>query len=110
MPEVTEKKSTQITAEKNPVTSANPGITATANTAADKKSPGLSFRRFFTKPVVSPYEEVEWELRASSSAVNSTSLVQSSKNCWEIYSSKRSSNLAVETIAVAQILNFRKKS
>ncbi|MEP6645252.1 MAG: vitamin B12-dependent ribonucleotide reductase, partial [Acidobacteriaceae bacterium] len=63
MPEVTEKKSTQATAEKNPVTSANPGITATANLAADKKSPGLSFRRFFTKPGVSPYDEVEWELR-----------------------------------------------
>ncbi len=28
-----------------------------------KKPPGLSFRRFFTKPGVSPYNEVEWELR-----------------------------------------------
>ena len=28
-----------------------------------KKAPGLSFRRFFTKPGVSPYDEVEWELR-----------------------------------------------
>jgi ribonucleoside-diphosphate reductase alpha chain len=27
------------------------------------KAPGLSFRRFFTKPGVSPYNEVEWELR-----------------------------------------------
>ncbi len=30
---------------------------------AKKKSPGLAFRRFFTKPGVSPYNEVEWELR-----------------------------------------------
>src|SRR5271157_1245658 len=28
-----------------------------------KKGPGLAFRRFFTKPGVSPYSEVEWELR-----------------------------------------------
>ncbi len=28
-----------------------------------KTAPGLSFRRFFTKPGVSPYDEVEWDLR-----------------------------------------------
>jgi ribonucleoside-diphosphate reductase alpha chain len=28
-----------------------------------KKAPGLSFRRLFSKPGVSPYDEVEWELR-----------------------------------------------
>jgi len=28
-----------------------------------KKPSGLSFRRFFTKPGVSPYNEVEWDLR-----------------------------------------------
>ncbi|HWY19680.1 MAG TPA: vitamin B12-dependent ribonucleotide reductase [Candidatus Acidoferrum sp.] len=28
-----------------------------------KTAPGLSFRRFFTKPGVSPYDELEWELR-----------------------------------------------
>src|ERR1017187_9290880 len=28
-----------------------------------KKPSGLSFRRFFTKPGVSPYSEVEWDLR-----------------------------------------------
>ena len=33
-------------------------------TAADRKSNGgLSFRRFFTKVGVSPYDEIEWELR-----------------------------------------------
>ncbi len=30
---------------------------------AKKKPSGLSFRRFFTKPGVSPYSEVEWDLR-----------------------------------------------
>jgi ribonucleoside-diphosphate reductase alpha chain len=30
-----------------------------------KKAPGLSFRRFFTKPGVSPYAEIEWELRTA---------------------------------------------
>jgi ribonucleoside-diphosphate reductase alpha chain len=28
-----------------------------------KRAPGLSFCRFFTKPGVSPYDELEWELR-----------------------------------------------
>ena len=40
--------------------------TTTVDSAAathDKKKPGLSFRRFFTKPGVSPYEELEWDLR-----------------------------------------------
>ena len=30
-----------------------------------KKAPGLSMRRLFTKPGVSPYDEVEWELRTA---------------------------------------------
>ena len=41
-------------------------VTETAappSTTAKKKAPGLSFRRFFTKPGVSPYNEVEWDLR-----------------------------------------------
>jgi len=28
-----------------------------------KKTPGLTFRRLFTKPGVSPYDEIEWEMR-----------------------------------------------
>src|SRR5579863_6686163 len=30
---------------------------------APKKAPGLSFRRLFTKPGESPYDQIEWELR-----------------------------------------------
>jgi ribonucleoside-diphosphate reductase alpha chain len=36
---------------------------AAPSTPARKKAPGLSIRRFFTKPGVSPYSEVEWDLR-----------------------------------------------
>ena len=32
---------------------------------ATRKAPGLAFRRFFTKPGVSPYDEVEWERRTA---------------------------------------------
>jgi ribonucleoside-diphosphate reductase alpha chain len=35
----------------------------TAIPATQKRSAGLSFRRFFTKPGVSPYDELEWDLR-----------------------------------------------
>src|SRR5579863_6863022 len=34
-----------------------------ANANPKKTAPGLSFRRFFTKPGVSPYDELEWDLR-----------------------------------------------
>src|SRR5487761_485290 len=37
--------------------------TPAVQTPAKKKSSGLSFRRFFTKPGVSPYSEVEWDYR-----------------------------------------------
>src|SRR6202051_2947021 len=43
---------------KTPVSTANP-LAATNK----KTAPGLSFRRFFTKPGVSPYDELEWDLR-----------------------------------------------
>ncbi|MGA7046622.1 MAG: vitamin B12-dependent ribonucleotide reductase [Candidatus Sulfotelmatobacter sp.] len=36
---------------------------ATPVTANKKVTPGLSFRRFLTKPGVSPYDELEWDLR-----------------------------------------------
>ena len=32
---------------------------------ANKKAPGLSFRRFFTRTGVSPYDEIEWEKRTA---------------------------------------------
>jgi ribonucleoside-diphosphate reductase alpha chain len=38
---------------------------ASANAPKKTKAPGLSVRRLFTKPGVSPYDEVEWELRTA---------------------------------------------
>ncbi len=42
---------------------ATPSGPVPASNLMKKKSPGLAFRRLFTKPGVSPYDEVEWELR-----------------------------------------------
>src|SRR5262245_29276800 len=39
--------------------------TTAAPTPTARKSPGLSFRRLFTKLGVSPYDEIEWELRTA---------------------------------------------
>src|SRR6266852_5022870 len=39
--------------------------TEAATTANKKKAPGLTFRRLFTKPGVSPYDEIEWEFRTA---------------------------------------------
>ncbi len=52
MPEVTEKT-------KKTESAASPA----AIPEPKKKAPGLQFRRLFTKPGISPYDEIEWELR-----------------------------------------------
>jgi ribonucleoside-diphosphate reductase alpha chain len=44
---------------------AAPSAVAAPPAAQKKKAPGLSFRRLFTKPGVSPYDEVEWDLRTA---------------------------------------------
>jgi len=54
MPEV--KTTTEMTASAAP---SKPSVSEVQK----KKAPGLAFRRLFTKPGVSPYDEVEWELR-----------------------------------------------
>src|SRR5437868_14908131 len=38
---------------------------AATTTTEKKKAPGLTFRRFFTVPGVSPYDSVEWEKRTA---------------------------------------------
>ena len=54
-----EVKAGAPTAETTPVPSTTPVNTAT------RKASGLSFRRFFTKAGVSPYDEIEWEKRTA---------------------------------------------
>jgi len=39
--------------------------TVTSTTTQKKKAPGLTFKRFFTTAGVSPYDELEWELRTA---------------------------------------------
>src|ERR1700680_1107716 len=60
MAEVKEKGA-PAAAETTAVPSAPPANAATPS----KKAPGLSFSRFFTKPGVSPYDEIEWEKRTA---------------------------------------------
>jgi ribonucleoside-diphosphate reductase alpha chain len=55
MAEVKEKGAPTTETTAAPVTTATPS----------KKAPGLSFRRFFTKLGVSPYDEIEWEKRTA---------------------------------------------
>jgi ribonucleoside-diphosphate reductase alpha chain len=50
-------------AELKTVTESTTAPSTLAPATSKKKSPGLAFRRFFTKPGVSPYNEVEWDLR-----------------------------------------------
>src|SRR5271156_5921195 len=46
-----------------PVATTAVPVSPSANVPAKKTASGLSFRRFFTKPGVSPYDELEWDLR-----------------------------------------------
>ncbi|HLX74523.1 MAG TPA: vitamin B12-dependent ribonucleotide reductase, partial [Terriglobales bacterium] len=40
-------------------------IPSATDKSTKKKAPGLTFRRYFTKPGVSPYDELEWEKRTA---------------------------------------------
>src|SRR4051812_34717133 len=54
--------------------------TTAAQTQAKKKAPGLSFRRFFTKPEVSAYDEVEWDLRTAQITDSQGNVIFEQKN------------------------------
>jgi ribonucleoside-diphosphate reductase alpha chain len=61
MAEVTTKPTT---ANSPSIATGEPTTTAASVTPTPKKrAPGLGFKRFFTKAGVSPYDELEWELR-----------------------------------------------
>jgi len=45
------------------VTTTTKTTSASTTAASAKKAPGLTFKRFFTTAGVSPYDELEWELR-----------------------------------------------
>ena len=64
MAEVTTKPTTATTPS---IATGDATAAASATTAANitpkKRAPGLTFKRFFTKAGVSPYDELEWELR-----------------------------------------------
>ncbi len=45
------------------ITTSTTTTTSAAVSKTTKKAPGLTFKRFFTKAGVSPYDELEWELR-----------------------------------------------
>src|SRR5919109_2385080 len=49
-----------------PLTKSTTSTTAATPKPDRRKAPGLSFKRFFTKAGVSPYDEVEWEFRTAS--------------------------------------------
>jgi len=51
-----------------------------ASTTNKKKAQGLTFRRLFTKPGVSPYDEVEWELRTAQITDSQGGMIFEQKN------------------------------
>jgi ribonucleoside-diphosphate reductase alpha chain len=51
------------TTTSNPITAV--AGSPSASSTISRKAPGLAFRRWFTKPGVSPYEEIEWEKRTA---------------------------------------------
>ncbi len=61
MPEATTTKGAPTAAETT--ATATPTTAVTTPATPTRKAPGLSFRRFFTKPGVNPHDEIEWELR-----------------------------------------------
>ena len=60
MAEVTNKPTTAITSS---IATGDATAAASVTPTPKKRAPGLGFKRFFTKAGVSPYDELEWELR-----------------------------------------------
>jgi ribonucleoside-diphosphate reductase alpha chain len=55
-----------VTSKASPTATVPAVPPATSTTQQSKKrAPGLTFRRFFTKIGVNPYDEVEWEKRTA---------------------------------------------
>jgi ribonucleoside-diphosphate reductase alpha chain len=50
---------------ESPMPEVKTATNETTTTVASRKAPGLTFRRLFTKPGVSPYDELEWERRTA---------------------------------------------
>src|SRR5258708_14462453 len=54
---------TEMAEVQTQTTSATATSSPVASTSKSSKTSGLTFRRFFTKAGISPYDEVEWEKR-----------------------------------------------
>src|SRR5580765_6706207 len=52
----------------------------TAATPSKQKAHGLTFRRFFTKPGVNPFDEIEWELRDATITDSKGNVIFEQKN------------------------------
>ncbi|MGA9473965.1 MAG: vitamin B12-dependent ribonucleotide reductase [Terriglobales bacterium] len=72
----------QVVKEKDQIKSQPSVGTSVSNNASTnkKKAPGLAFRRLFTKPGVSPYDDVEWELRTASITDSQGGIIFEQKN------------------------------
>jgi ribonucleoside-diphosphate reductase alpha chain len=73
MPEVREQIKSQSASSSNSATNKSTG-------EKSAKTQGLAFRRFFTKPGVSPYSEVEWEFRDALIADSKGGVIFEQKN------------------------------
>jgi ribonucleoside-diphosphate reductase alpha chain len=78
MPQVQQKdqQNAQPQGEQNQPKSHSPVIPISNR----KKAPGLTFRRLFTKPGVSPYDDVEWELRTAAITDSQGGIIFEQKN------------------------------
>ena len=60
--------------------STDSAVSAAAPKVDKKKSPGLNFRRYFSKAGVSPYETVEWEMRTAQITDSKGNVIFEQKN------------------------------
>src|ERR1700722_13210015 len=72
----------QVVKKKDKIKSQPSVGTSVSNNASTnkKKAPGLAFRRLFTKPGVSPYDDVEWELRTAQITDSQGGMIFEQKN------------------------------
>src|SRR5579862_8877439 len=80
MPEVRTEVQTEVQSKDQMQNKDQLKTQSVASATNKKKAPGLTFRRLFTKPGVSPYNEVEWELRTAQITDSQGGMIFEQKN------------------------------
>src|SRR5579862_8284926 len=109
MPEVRTEVQTEVQSKDQMQNKDQLKTQSVASATNKKKAPGLTFRRLFTKPGVSPYNEVEWELRTAQITDSQGGMIFEQKNVefpkdWSMTATNIDQSLGTSTFFCSKIM------